>query len=105
MWMIPAEPPGDTIRVMHSVPAPALKAMVPLPGGTFAMGSGEFYAEEAPVHEGTGGAFAIDRHPVTVAEFRRFVTETGYLSDAERELGPRRYPAADRALLVPGSLV
>jgi len=90
---------------MQSVPTRALKAMVPLPGGTFAMGSGEFYAEEAPVHEVTVGAFAIDRHPVTVAEFRRFVTETGYVTEAERELDPVRYPDADPALLVPGSLV
>ena len=79
--------------------------MVSLPGGSFVMGSEEFYAEEGPVHEVSVEAFAIDRHPVTVAEFRRFVTETSYITEAERELDPGRYPDADPALLVPGSLV
>ena len=50
-------------------------------------------------------AFAIDRHPVTVAEFRRFVTDTGYVTLAERPPDPALYPDADPDLLVPGSLV
>ena len=79
--------------------------MASLPGGTFLMGSNEFYPEERPVREVTVGAFAIDRHPVTVAEFRRFVTETGYLTLAERAPDPELYPDADPDLLVPGSLV
>jgi sulfatase modifying factor 1 len=91
--------------VMESISPPAIKDMVSLPGGTFAMGSEEFYAEEGPVHEVTVGPFAIDRHPVTVAQFRRFVTETGHVTEAERELDPARYPDADPDLLVPGSLV
>jgi sulfatase modifying factor 1 len=90
---------------MHSVSPPAVKDMVSLPGGTYAMGSEEFYAEEGPIHETTVGPFSIDRHPVTVAQFRRFVTETGYVTEAERPLDPARYPDADPALLVPGSLV
>ena len=79
--------------------------MVSLPGGTFFMGSDEFYPEERPVREVTVGAFAIDRHPVTVAEFRRFVTETGYVTLAERPPDPELYPDAHPELLVPGSLV
>jgi sulfatase modifying factor 1 len=93
------------VPLTPSVVAPSLDGMVALPGGTFSMGSEEFYAEEAPVREVTVGAFAIDRHPVTVAEFRRFVSETGYVTEAERELVAERYPDADPALLVPGSLV
>ena len=79
--------------------------MASLPGGTFFMGSDEFYPEERPVREVTVGAFAIDRHPVTVAEFRRFVTDTGYVTLAERPPDPALYPDADPDLLVPGSLV
>jgi formylglycine-generating enzyme required for sulfatase activity len=79
--------------------------MSALPGGTFAMGSEEFYPEEAPVREAAVGPFAIDRHPVTVAEFRRFVTDTGYVTVAERPLDPALYPDADPDQLVPGSLV
>jgi hypothetical protein len=52
------------------------------------------------------------RHPrlgagldATVAEFRRFVAATGYLTVAERSLDPAQYPGADPALLSPGSLV
>jgi formylglycine-generating enzyme required for sulfatase activity len=79
--------------------------MVALLGGTFRMGSAEFYPEERPVREATVGPFAIDRHPVTVAAFRRFVAETGHVTLAERPPDPALYPGADPELLVPGSLV
>ncbi len=79
--------------------------MASLPGGTFLMGSDEFYPEEQPVREVTVEAFAIDRHPVTVAVFRRFVTDTGYVTLAERPPDAALYPDADPDLLVPGSLV
>ena len=79
--------------------------MVRVPGGTFAMGSDAFYPEERPVHRVTVDAFWMDRAPVTVAEFRRFVKATGYVTVAERPLDPADYPDADPDLLVPGSLV
>jgi sulfatase modifying factor 1 len=90
---------------MPSASALASKNMVALPGATFAMGSEEFYVEEGPIREATVGPFAIDRHPVTVTEFRRFVTATGHVTDAERAPDPALYPDADPELLVPGSLV
>jgi sulfatase modifying factor 1 len=74
-------------------------------GGTFRMGSEDFYPEESPVHEVEVEDFWIDEHPVTAAEFRRFVRETGYATVAERPLDPNDYPDADPGLLVPGSLV
>ncbi|TVY99069.1 formylglycine-generating enzyme family protein [Trebonia kvetii] len=74
-------------------------------GGTFLMGSADFYPEESPVRTVAVDGFWLDEHPVTVAEFRRFVRETGYVTVAERPLDPAQYPDADRALLVPGSLV
>ena len=76
-----------------------------VPGGTFQMGSESFYPEERPVHEVTVDGFWMDEHPVTAAEFRRFVRATGYVTVAERPLDPERYPDADPDLLVPGSLV
>ena len=79
--------------------------MVELPGGTFRMGSERFYPEESPVREATVGGFWIDRHPVTVAEFRRFVKETGHVTWAEQAPEASDYPDADPELLVPGSLV
>ena len=42
---------------------------------------------------------------MTVAEFRRFVKATGYVTVAERPPDPADFPDADPALLVPGSLV
>jgi formylglycine-generating enzyme len=74
-------------------------------GGTFRMGSEDFYPEERPVHDVTVNGFWIDEHPATAAEFRRFVRETGYVTVAERPLDPADYPDADSELLVPGSLV
>jgi formylglycine-generating enzyme len=47
----------------------------------------------------------MDRHAVTVREFRRFVGETAYVTVAERALDAAQYPEADLALLTPGSLV
>jgi formylglycine-generating enzyme len=76
-----------------------------IPGGEFLMGSEEFYPEERPVWRVTVDGFWLDERPVTAAEFRRFVRETGYATVAERPLDPGDYPDADPELLVPGSLV
>jgi formylglycine-generating enzyme required for sulfatase activity len=76
-----------------------------VPGGTFSMGSEEFYPEERPVHRVSVDGFWMDEHPVTVAEFRRFVRDTGYLTFCERPPDPADYPGADHDLLVAGSLV
>src|SRR3954454_7054255 len=81
------------------------KHMVHVPGGTFAMGSDAFYPEEQPVHPVVLDGFWIDEHPVTNAEFRRYLKATGYVTLAERPLDPAAYPDADPELLVPGSLV
>jgi len=79
--------------------------MVELPAGTFRMGSDRFYPEEAPVREMAVEGFWIDRHPVTVAAFRRFVKATGHVTWAEQTPIAADYPDADPELLVPGSLV
>jgi formylglycine-generating enzyme len=88
-----------------TVAGSSTKDMVRITGGSFRMGSDQFYAEERPVHEVEVDGFWIDAHQVTVTEFRRFVRATGYVTLAERPLDPRDYPDADPALLVPGSLV
>jgi len=69
------------------------------------MGSEDFYPEERPVRDASVEGFWIDRHPVTVAEFRRFVKDTGYATWAQRAPAAEDYPDADPELLVPGSLV
>jgi formylglycine-generating enzyme len=86
-------------------PPRAAARMTWIAGGSFAMGSDEFYPEERPVRRVTVDGFWIDPYPVTVVEFRRFVRETGYVTVAEHAPDPADYPNADAALLVPGSLV
>ena len=56
------------------------------------MGSDDFYPEEAPVHEVEVDGFWIDEHPVTVAAFRRFVKDTGYVTVAERTPDTADFP-------------
>jgi formylglycine-generating enzyme len=80
-------------------------AMEWIPGGTFTMGSDHHYREEAPLHRETVEGFWIDRWPVTNALFRKFVEETGYVTQAEIPPDPAQYPGADPTLLVPASVV
>ena len=63
-----------------------------LPAGEFAMGSEDFYPEEAPVRRVEVEGFWIDERPVTVGQFRRFVKQTGYVTVAERPLDPALVP-------------
>lgn len=79
--------------------------LVELPGGAFRMGEDRFYPEEAPVRTVQVAAFAIERHPVTNAQFARFVEDTGYVTIAERPLDPALYPGVAAADLQPGAMV
>lgn len=79
--------------------------MVRVPGGSFLMGSTEFYREERPLRRASVEGFWMDRHPVTNTQFQRFVEASGYVTLSERRPDPDLYPDADPELLVPGSLV
>ena len=79
--------------------------LVELPGGEFAMGSTSFYPEEAPIHLVTVAPFAIERYPVTNAQFAEFVDATGYVTVAERPLDPTLYPGVAQEDLLPGALI
>ncbi|WP_323095360.1 formylglycine-generating enzyme family protein [Intrasporangium sp. YIM S08009] len=82
-----------------------LTELVGVPGGRFAMGSNRFYPDEGPVHEETVGALAVERHPVTNAQFARFVAETGHVTVAERPLDADLYPDVAPEDRRPGALV
>ena len=82
-----------------------LTELIELPGGEFRMGSTSFYPEEAPIHTVTVAPFAIERHPVTNAEFAEFVDATGYVTVAEKPLDPALYPGVAQQDLLPGALV
>ncbi|MCN0178373.1 formylglycine-generating enzyme family protein [Salinispora arenicola] len=79
--------------------------MVWIPGGRFRMGSNDFYPEEGPARWVEVDGFWIDQYQVTVADFDRFVRDTGHVTMAEVPPEAADYPDADPDLLVPGSLV
>lgn len=58
--------------------------MVYFKGGTFLMGSNNGLPQESPVHKVTVKAFKIDKTAVTVAQFRAFIENTDYKTEAER---------------------
>jgi len=76
-----------------------------VPGGSFVMGSGRHYPEEAPAREVEVAGFWLARTTVTNAAFAAFVAQTGYLTVAERPLDPLEFPGAPPENLVPGSMV
>jgi sulfatase modifying factor 1 len=90
----PAPPPGMV------VPA----GMVYVPGGVTHIGSERGAPDEQPVFAVRVKPFFMDIHPVTVAEFRKFVEATGYVTDAERLGDAGVYdPATGGWRLVPGA--
>ena len=69
---------------------PDCPRMVVIPAGEFTMGSPAAEAgrgaDEGPQRQvSIGQAYALGRSEVTVAEFRRFVEESGYRTEAERD--------------------
>jgi len=79
--------------------------MIFIRGGTFLMGSERHRPEERLTHTVRVDGFWIDRHEVTNAQFREFVTATGYVTLAERGLDPATHPGMPKELLLPGSVV
>ncbi|WAC00072.1 MULTISPECIES: formylglycine-generating enzyme family protein [Pseudomonas] len=79
--------------------------MVHLPGGAFTFGSDRFYDEEGPPHAAKVSGFWVDRHPVTNAQFARFVAVTGYRTQAERGISAEADPTLPDTLRVPGAMV
>jgi len=95
----------DKVKPTIAPGQPNRQSMIWIAGGSFLMGSNDFYPEERPVRREAVQGFWIDRYPVTNAEFRKFVMATGYVTACERPPDPAHYPDADPALLVPGSAV
>jgi sulfatase modifying factor 1 len=104
-WMMHGRNKMSSMASQEITQTQAPPDMLWIPGGTFLMGSEDFYPEEGPVHEVSVDGFWMDRHTVTNQEFARFVDATGYVTVAERELNPADYPGAPPENLVPGALV
>ncbi len=69
----------------QSIIAPEGSRLIPIPGGSFTMGDpfAEGAADELPRHAVTVLDFFLAEAEVTVAQFARFVAETGYRTSAE----------------------
>lgn len=72
---------ADTVVVNPDTNSPA---MVYFPGGTIKIGSAKGRDVEQPVFTATVQPFWLDKNLVTVKEFRKFVNETGYKTDADK---------------------
>jgi sulfatase modifying factor 1 len=96
-------------------PAPSTSGMQWIPPGEFTMGTDDAHgmANERPAHRERVNGFWMDAHPVTNAEFARFVEATGYVTVAEqapdweeiRKQVPPGTPKPDASVLVAGSAV
>jgi eukaryotic-like serine/threonine-protein kinase len=83
-------PPEPTVRLEKQLTTRAGLKFVLIPAGTFLMGSPddepERYADEGPRHRVTlTRPFYLGVYPVAVGQFRLFVEETGYQTEAERD--------------------
>jgi formylglycine-generating enzyme required for sulfatase activity len=55
-------------------------------GGSFTMGNSSGDADETP-HTVSVGSFSMMKHEVTVAQFKQFIDDTGYQTDADKRTG------------------
>jgi sulfatase modifying factor 1 len=109
--VLPANAPQKVefaVSSRHCEPLPPTNGnhpgMVWIPGGTLAMGD-TVYPEEQPVQPVQLAGFWMDRTEVSNAQFAAFVQATGYVTVAERALGPAQHPGLPPDMLVPGAVV
>jgi sulfatase modifying factor 1 len=69
------------------------------------MGAQQFYPDEGTVHDRHIEPFAIEQHPVSNAQFSEFVSDTGYVTVAERPLDQALFAELTPEELEAGSLV
>jgi len=88
IWQRPAgdfrKQPAASQPAQSNQPAPQVGEMVLIPAGEFAMGATDGPPHEQPVHTVKISAFWMDKTEVTVAQFRKFVEATKYVTDAEK---------------------
>lgn len=83
----------------------AIDNMVWIPGGSFTMGSTDYYPDEQPLKKVEVAGFWIDKYEVTNTQFSEFVDATAYITVAERQLDPNDFPGIPTGQLKPGSVV
>ncbi|MBU1613593.1 SUMF1/EgtB/PvdO family nonheme iron enzyme [Patescibacteria group bacterium] len=78
-------PRSESTKISSATDTNNLPEMVFIKGGAFRMGSNDGQDHEKPVHTVTVSDFWMGKYEVTVAEFEKFVSETGYQTDADGE--------------------
>ncbi len=81
----PVQP--QRVRITLDEPITPVKTdnMVLIKSGSFQMGSNDGSDNEKPIHTVTVSDFYLSKYEVTVAEFRAFINDSGYVTDAEKE--------------------
>jgi formylglycine-generating enzyme len=69
--------------------------LIRIPGGVFTMGLVEGSANEKPTHQVRVKSFLMARTEVTIGQFAKFVQDTGYQTDAEKNGSARVWDGRD----------
>ena len=88
-WALAAILAGSVVPTTTTTPTtPTISAapagMVLVPAGTFRRGRAVGPLDQQPPHQVSVSSFFFDETLVTVADFRRYVEQTGYVTSAER---------------------
>ena len=70
--------------------------MILIPTGSFIMGSEDGNYDESPKREVYLDAFYIDEYPVTNADYKKFIDETGYKAPYIGQVWSKKYDWKDR---------
>ena len=97
----PSDPPTNNTANTCGLSPEQIGTFVDIPQGSFTKGVSPLYAEEAPSLRLQVGAFQIQTHEVTNAQFAAFVKATDYLSDAERGVLEGRIGAGSSVFIHP----
>lgn len=78
--------PSDSSPAVCGISENQIGTFTVIPDGSFQKGGGAIYVEERGSSTVHVDGFAIHVHEVTNAQFATFVAETGYVTDAEKDL-------------------
>jgi formylglycine-generating enzyme required for sulfatase activity len=71
-----------------------------IPEGEFTMGSSFGLDNERPIRKIYLDGYWMAKFPVTVGQFRRFVDDTGYITDAENGMGSWQWSEEERGWII-----
>lgn len=98
------EPKKTFCTYPKSNPNTGLSGMVWISSGKFLKGD-TIYPEESPVYQTSVSGFWMDETEITNDEFSKFVFETGYKTEAERQWSPSSPKETKNEFFEPGAIV